>query len=44
LGWTAPWRKQDWRAVWLGLLADLVAYAPLFGNVSSIGWLAGAPT
>jgi uncharacterized membrane protein YadS len=41
-GWAELWRKEDWWAVWIGLLLVGAAYA-LFAGGSSIRWLAVAP-
>ena len=41
-GWRELWQKEDWWAVWLGLLLVVIACA-LFSTGSSLRWLAVAP-
>ena len=41
-GWKELWLKEDWWAVWIGLLLVLVAYG-FFLSGSSIDWIAVAP-
>ncbi|MGH8553951.1 MAG: putative sulfate exporter family transporter, partial [Methylococcales bacterium] len=41
-GWRELYRKEDWRAIWLGLGIVILAWI-FFGAGSSIKWLAVAP-
>ena len=41
-GWRELWLKEDWWAIWLGLVIVAIAYL-LFTNGSSLRWLAVTP-
>jgi len=42
MGWRELWKKEDWWAIWLGLIL-VTAAALLFANGSSLKWIAVAP-
>jgi len=37
IDWSAMWKKEDWWALWLGLLIFFLGLGP-FANISLIGW------